>query len=58
MSNEKLLKYYTKVENPEVYSSFKDNVWSADLADIQIISKFDKKKCFLLCIIDIFSKYV
>ena len=25
-----------------VYSSIKDNIWSDDLADMQLISKFDK----------------
>ena len=29
----------------------------ADLADIQLISKFNKGFRFLLCVIDIFSKY-
>ena len=29
----------------------------ADLADIQLISKFNKGIRFLLCVIDIFSKY-
>ena len=36
---------------------FKDNIWGADLADIQLISKFNRRFRFLLCIIDIFSKY-
>ena len=40
-----------------VYSGFKDNIWGADLADIQLISKFNKGFRFLLCAIDIFSKY-
>ena len=26
-----------------VYSGFKDNIWGADLADMQLISKFNKK---------------
>ena len=30
---------------------------SADLADMKVISKFDKGIRFLLCVIDIFSKY-
>ena len=30
----------------------------ADLADMQLISKFNKGFRFLLCVIDIFSKYV
>ena len=41
----------------KVYSAFKDNIWGADLADIKLISKFDKVFRFLLCVIDIFSKY-
>ena len=40
-----------------VYSSFKDNIWGVDLTDTQLISKFNKWIRFLLCIIDIFSKY-
>ena len=41
----------------KVYSSFRDNIWGADLADMQLISKFSKGFRFLLCVIDIFSKY-
>ena len=26
-----------------VYSRFKDNIWGADLADMQLINKFNKK---------------
>ena len=40
-----------------VYSGFKDNIWGADLADMQLISKFNKGFRFLLCVIEIFSKY-
>ena len=40
-----------------MYSSFRDNIWGADLADMQLLSKFNKGFRFLLCIIDIFSKY-
>ena len=41
----------------KVYSAFKDNIWSADLADMQLISKFNKGFRFLLCVFDIYSKY-
>ena len=41
----------------KVYSRFRDNIWGADLADMQLISKFNKGFRFLLCVIDIFSKY-
>ena len=40
-----------------MYSSSKDNIWGADLADMQLLGKFNKGFRFLLCIIDIFSKY-
>ena len=41
----------------KVYSSFKDNIWGVDLADMQLISKYDKGIRYLLCVIDLFSKY-
>ena len=40
-----------------MYSSFKDNIWGVNLADMQLLSKFNKGFRFLLCVIDIFSKY-
>ena len=40
-----------------VYSAFKDNVWVAFLADMQLINKLNKGFRFLLCVIDIYSKY-
>ena len=46
-----------KFKRRKVYSSFKDNIWGTDLADMQLISKFNKGIRFLLCVIDIFSKY-
>ena len=39
-------------------SGFKDNISVADLADMQLISKFNNGFRFLLWVIDIFSKYV
>ena len=40
-----------------VYSRFKDKIWGTDLADMQLISKFNKGFRFLLCVFDIFGKY-
>ena len=40
-----------------VYLGFKDNIWGADLADMQLISKFNKRFRFSFCVIDAFSKY-
>ena len=41
----------------KIYSSFIDNIWGMDLADMQLISIFNKGFRFLLCVIDIYSKY-
>ena len=46
-----------KFNKRKVYSAFKDNIWAADLADMQLINKFNKEFRFLLCFIDIYSKY-
>ena len=46
-----------KFNKRKVYSSFKDNIWGVYLADMQLLSKFNKEFRFLLCVIDIFSKY-
>ena len=46
-----------KIKRKKVYSSFKENIRRADLADMQLISTFNKGIRFLLCVIDIFSKY-
>ena len=36
---------------------FRDNIWRVDLADMQSLSKYNKGINFLLCAIDLFSKY-
>ena len=40
-----------KFKKRNVYSSFKDNIWDADLADMQLIGKSNKRLRFLLCVI-------
>ena len=47
-----------KFKKRKGYSSFIDNIWGADLVDTQLISEFNKEIRFLLCVVDIFSKYV
>ena len=42
-----------KFEKRKVESSFIYNIWGADLAEMQLISKFNKGFTFLLCVIDI-----
>ena len=46
-----------RFQKRRVCSSFKDNIWGADLADIHLISKFNKEIRLLLCVIDFFSKH-
>ena len=47
----------TKIEKLKVYSSFKNNIWGVDLADMLLISTFNKEFRFLLCTNNIYSKY-
>ena len=46
-----------KFNKSKVQSPFTDIIWGTDLADMQLISKFDKGFRFLLCVIGIFCKY-
>ena len=57
LANERHKPIIKKFNKRKVYSSFKDNIWGVDLADMQLLSKFNKGFRFLLCVIDIFSKY-
>ena len=62
MQNQKLAKelhkpIIRKFNKRRVYSSFKDNIWGADLADLQLISKFNKGIRILRYVICIYSKY-
>ena len=48
-----------KFKKRKVYSSFKDNISGGDLADFrQSLSKYNKGIKYLLCAIDLFTKYV
>ena len=47
----------TNFKRRKVYSSFKDNIWGADLADMTLISKFNRRIKYLLCVIDLFCRY-
>ena len=46
-----------KFKKRKEYSSIKDNVWGVDLADMQSLSRYNKGFKYLLCAIDLFSKY-
>ena len=49
---------FRKFNKYKLHSSFTDNIWGANLADMELISKFNTKSRFLLDVIDIYSKYV
>ena len=46
-----------KFNKRKVYSQFKDNIWGVDLADMQSLSRKNKGIKYLLCAIDLCSKY-
>ena len=46
-----------KFSQRKVYSQFRQNIWGVDLADTQLLSKKNKGNKYLLCAIDLFSKY-
>ena len=44
-----------KIKTRKVHSNFMDNIWSADVDDMQLISKFNKGYRLLLCVTGIFQ---
>ena len=57
LANEIYKPIIIKFKRQKDYSSFKDNIWGTDSADMQLISKYNKGIRYLLCVIDLFSKY-
>ena len=47
-----------KFKKRKVYSSFRDNIWGDDLADMHSLSKYNKGNKYLICAIDLLSKFV
>ena len=46
-----------KINKRKVYSQFRDSIWGVDLAGTQSLSKKNKGIKYLLCAIDLLSKY-
>ena len=46
-----------KFEKRKVYSQLKDNIWGVDLAEKKSLSRKNKGIKYLLCVIDLYSKY-
>ena len=57
LANELYKPIIRKFKKRKVYSYFKDNIWGVDLVDMQSLSKYNKGIKYLLCAIDLFSKY-
>ena len=46
-----------KFKRRKFYARFKDNIWAADLAEMESLSSKYKNVKYLLCVIDIYTKY-
>ena len=46
-----------KFNKRKVYSSFRDDIWGVELADMQLLNKYNKGIKYLLSAVLIFSKY-
>ena len=47
-----------KFQRRKVYARFKDNIWAADLAKMGSLAFRNKNVKYLLCIVDVFTKYI
>ena len=46
-----------KFKRRKVYARFKDNIWAADLSEMESLSSKNKNVKYLLYVIDVFTKY-
>ena len=53
LANELHKQIIRKFKGRKVYSSFRDNIWGVDLADMESLSKYNKGIKYLLCSIDL-----
>ena len=57
LKNELHKQIIRKCKKRKTYSSFRDNIWAVDLANIKLQSKYNKRIKYLLRAIDLFSKH-
>ena len=57
LANELRRQIIRKCKRRKSPSSFRGNIWGVDSADMQSMSKYNKGIRYLLCAIDLFSKY-
>ena len=58
LANELHRQIIRKFKRKKVYSSFIDNIRFVDLADMQSLCKYNKGIIYLLCAIDLLSKFM
>ena len=46
-----------KFKTRKVYARFKDDIWTADLAEMESLPSKNRNVEYLLCVIDVFTKY-
>ena len=46
-----------KLKKRKVYARWKENFWAADLAEMRSLSSKNENVKYLLCLIDVFTKY-
>ena len=57
LANELHRQIIRKFKRRKVYSSFRDSILGVYLADMQSLNKYNKGIRYLLCTVDLFSKY-
>ena len=57
LANELHRQIIRRFKRRKIYSSFRENIWGVDLADMQSLSKYNKGIKYLLCAINLISKY-
>ena len=55
LGNEPIIRKFKK---RKVYSSFKDNIWVVDLADMQLISKYNIQYVSLICSVNMLGLFL
>ena len=46
-----------KFKRKKVYARLKDNIWAADLVEMESLSSKNRGVKYLLCVVDVFTKY-
>ena len=58
LANELRKPVIKKLKKRKVYSSFKDNIWGVDLANMQSLSKFNKGVLPLICLVNMHGLFL